>query len=55
MKRGTAITALQDKLERLTLSEKLSLVAERLKEDHKRDEDLTAFTALDGESFYKKG
>ena len=40
-------TALQEKLERLTLPEGLSLAAERLKKDYEEDTDLTAFTRLE--------
>ncbi len=50
------LTALQEKLERLTpLSERLALAAEQLKDDYLQDEELTAFTVLDGEPFYEKG
>ena len=49
------LIALQERLERLTpLSERLSTAAEHLKEDYEQGEELTAFTALDGESFYEE-
>ena len=48
-------TALRERLERLTpLSERLRIAAEHLKEDYEQDEELTAFTALDGEPFYEE-
>ena len=41
------LIALQERLERLTLSDNLSLAAERLKKDYEEDTDLTAFTELE--------
>ncbi len=49
------LNALQEKLTRLSISDKLSLAAEALSTDYENDEELTAFSVLDSEAFYEEG
>jgi antitoxin VapB len=47
------VNALRERLERLTpMSERLALAAKRLLADYENDQELTSFTALDGEPIH---
>jgi hypothetical protein len=49
----TVATALRERLEQPTpMSEQLALAAKHLLADYETDQELTSFTALDGESFH---
>jgi hypothetical protein len=49
------VTALRERLERLTpMSERLAIAAKYLLADYENDQELTSFTALDGEPFHEE-